>query len=59
MTIGDNANDKQMVERAGLGVAMGDSMLYANQIGDVFVKNNNENGVAQALNEYINNRKEK
>lgn len=43
MAIGDNANDKEMVENAGLGVAMGDSMLSANHIGDVFVKNNDMN----------------
>lgn len=55
MAIGDNANDKEMVINAGLGVAMGDSMLSANQIGDICVSNNNENGVAQAINKYINN----
>lgn len=55
IAIGDNANDKQMVEKAGLGVAMGKSMLSANKIGDVFVADNNENGVAEAINKYINN----
>lgn len=55
MAIGDNANDKEMVINAGLGVAMGDSMLSVNKIGDVFVSNNNENGVAEAINKYINN----
>ena len=54
MAIGDNANDRQMVENAGLGVAMGKSMLWANRIGDVFVTNNNEDGVAEAINEYVN-----
>lgn len=55
MAIGDNANDKEMVINAGLGVAMGDSMLSANQIGDVYVSNNDKNGVAEAINKYINN----
>lgn len=54
MAIGDNVNDKEMVINAGLGVAMGDSMLSSNQIGDVYVKNNNEDGVAEAINKYIN-----
>lgn len=54
MAIGDNINDKEMVENAGLGVAMGNSMLSANKIGDVFVADNNENGVAEAINQYIN-----
>ena len=52
MAIGDNVNDKEMVQNAGLGVAMGNSMLSANQIGDVFVASNNENGVAQAILQY-------
>ncbi len=55
MAIGDNANDKEMVEKAGLGVAMGNSMLSANQIGDIVVSDNNGNGVAEAINQYINN----
>lgn len=53
MAIGDNANDIEMVENAGLGVAMGNSMLQANKIGNVFVRNNNSNGVAEAINKYI------
>lgn len=57
MAIGDNANDREMVENAGLGVAMGNSMLQANKIGDVFVSNNNLNGVAEAINKYINSDK--
>lgn len=54
MAIGDNINDKEMVENAGLGVAMGNSMLEANKIGDVFVSDNNSDGVAEAINKYIN-----
>jgi len=57
MAIGDNANDLEMVKNAGLGVAMGNSMLSANKIGDVFVKDNNSDGVAEAINSYINNKK--
>ena len=53
MAIGDNANDKEMVEQAGLGVAMGGSMLEANRIGDVFVSDNNSDGVAEAIEKYI------
>lgn len=56
MAIGDNINDKEMIENAGLGVAMGKSMLEEKQIGDVFVQDNNSHGVAEAINEYINNR---
>ena len=55
MAIGDNANDIEMVENAGLGVAMGNSMLSVNGIGDIIVKDNNSDGVAEAINAYINN----
>ncbi len=53
MAIGDNINDKEMVENAGLGVGMGNSMLEANKIGNVFVSDNNSDGVAEAINKYI------
>jgi hydroxymethylpyrimidine pyrophosphatase-like HAD family hydrolase len=43
-----------MVEKAGLGVAMGNSMLSNNKIGTVFVSDNDHNGVAEAINQYIN-----
>ncbi len=55
MAIGDNVNDKEMVENAGLGVSMGHSMLSANNIGDIVVSDNNSDGVAEAINKYINN----
>lgn len=55
MAIGDNANDKEMVENAGLGVSMGNSMLSANKIGDIVVSDNNSDGVAEAIDRYINN----
>lgn len=56
MAIGDNANDKEMVENAGLGVAMGNSMLSTNKIGHVVVEDNDHNGVAEAINKYIINK---
>ena len=53
MAIGDNVNDKEMVENAGLGVSMGSSMLAVNGIGDIVVSDNNSDGVAEAINKYI------
>ena len=53
VAIGDNQNDKEMVEQAGLGVSMGKSLLEAKNIGDVFVSDNNQSGVAEAINKYI------
>lgn len=54
IAIGDNINDKEMIENAGLGVAMGQSILEVNKIGDVFVKDNNSDGVAEAINKFVN-----
>ena len=49
MTIGDNINDKMMIENAGFGVAMGNSDPKIKEIADKVVSNNNENGVAEAV----------
>ena len=49
MTIGDNVNDKMMIENAGMGIAMGNSAPYIQEIADKVVASNNEDGVAQAV----------
>ena len=49
MAIGDNINDKMMIENAGLGVAMGNSAPYIKEIADKVVEDNNNDGVAQAI----------
>ena len=49
MTIGDNVNDKLMIENAGIGVAMGNSAPYIQAIADKVVAGNNENGVSEAV----------
>lgn len=53
IAIGDNINDKMMIENAGLGIAMGNSALSSMQIGDYITTNNNESGVGQAINKFI------
>ena len=53
MAIGDNMNDKMMVEHAGLGVAMGNSALSSMKIGDYITGNNDESGVGQAIHKFI------
>ena len=49
MAIGDNINDKLMIENAGLGVAMGNSAPYIKELADKVVSNNNDDGVAEAV----------
>ncbi len=55
MAIGDNINDKKMIENAGLGVAMEGSTPVVTSIADVITKSNNEEGVAKILQKYYNN----
>ena len=49
MAIGDNVNDKMMIENAGCGVAMGNSAPYIKVSADIVVSNNNEDGVAEVI----------
>ena len=55
IAIGDNANDLKMIQNAGLGIAMGESAPYIKQSADKVALGNDENGVAQALEEIFNN----
>ena len=51
--IGDNINDKKMVENAGIGIAMGNSALAVNNIGDFITEDNNSDGVKIAIYKYV------
>lgn len=53
VSIGDNLNDKEMVENSGLGVVMGNSNPRMKEIADVIVADNNSEGVLEAINKYI------
>lgn len=53
MAIGDNVNDQSMLEKAGLGVAMGNSAPYIQKMAKVVTDSNNEDGVAKAIEKYI------
>ncbi len=52
IAIGDNINDKKMIENAGLGIAMGQSTPIVRQIADYITENNDEDGVKKALEKY-------
>lgn len=53
VAIGDNINDIEMIQNAGLGIVMGNSALSNKNISDIIVKSCNESGVAEAINKYM------
>ncbi len=55
MAIGDEGNDLTMIKYAGLGVAMGNGIDEVKQAAQFVTKDNAENGVAYAINKYVNN----
>lgn len=52
ITIGDNINDKKMIENAGVGIAMKGSTPVVADIADYVTETNNEDGVAKALEKF-------
>ncbi len=52
MAIGDQMNDLDLLEWAGLGIAMGNGRRELKQIADDITLANSEDGVAHALNKY-------
>ncbi|HTB51134.1 MAG TPA: Cof-type HAD-IIB family hydrolase [Ferruginibacter sp.] len=53
IAIGDNFNDKQMIEFAGVGVAMGNAPDEIKNVADYVTDTNNNDGVAKALNHFF------
>lgn len=53
MALGDNFNDLPMIEKAGVGVAMGNAPLAIQQAADDVTATNDADGVAQALVKYV------
>jgi len=53
MAIGDSFNDLEMIEYAGLGVAMGNARPEVKAKADIVTGTNQEDGVAQALERYV------
>ena len=53
IAIGDNMNEKDMIENAGLGVIMGNSAEYMHKFADVVAPTNNDDGVAEILEKYL------
>lgn len=53
IAIGDNVNDKEMIEEAGLGIVMGNSNPKMKEIADKIVADNNSEGVLEAIKNYV------
>ena len=53
IAIGDNFNDKEMIENAGLGIVMGNANPFMKICGDIIVSNNDLDGVSQAIEKYV------
>jgi Cof subfamily protein (haloacid dehalogenase superfamily) len=53
IAIGDNENDISMLECAGMGVAMGNSIPFIKESADYITVTNDENGVAEVINKFI------
>ena len=53
MTIGDNINDKKMIENAGMGIAMKSSTMEILKIARDITETNDNDGVAIALEKYV------
>jgi Cof subfamily protein (haloacid dehalogenase superfamily) len=54
IAIGDNYNDKGMIEYAGTGVAMGNAPDEIKAVANYITDTNNHDGVAKALNHFFN-----
>lgn len=55
MAIGDNINDKKMIENAGWGVAMQGSTPVVTTVANEITQSNNNEGVAKILQRYYKN----
>jgi Cof subfamily protein (haloacid dehalogenase superfamily) len=49
IAVGDDTNDMEMIRRAGVGIAMGNSAPEVKEIADVVVRSNAEGGVVDAI----------
>lgn len=54
IAIGDNTNDKMMIQEAGLGIIMKGSTPQVTEVADYVTDDNNNEGVAKAIEKFIN-----
>lgn len=55
IAIGDNMNDKKMIENAGLGIVMKGSTPTVIKVADEIAQSNNEDGAIKILQKYYKN----
>ena len=53
IAIGDSLNDVEMIEYAGLGVAMGNAKEQVKKVADYIAPTNDEDGVARVIEKFI------
>ncbi|MBP1930383.1 Cof-type HAD-IIB family hydrolase [Ammoniphilus resinae] len=53
IAIGDSWNDREMIEVAGLGVAMGNAVPALKDVADFVTKSNNEDGVRYVIERFV------
>ncbi|MOA65995.1 Sugar phosphatase YidA [compost metagenome] len=53
IAIGDSWNDHEMLEAAGLGVAMGNAIPALKEIAGYITASNNEDGVKQVIDKFV------
>ena len=53
MACGDSGNDTVMLQKVGLGVAMGNASKEIQQLADYVTASNNEDGVAKAIEKFV------
>jgi len=53
LAIGDDENDAEMIERAGIGVAMGNAVPTVQKVADYTTESNDEDGAARAIQRFI------
>ncbi|MBM7643309.1 Cof subfamily protein (haloacid dehalogenase superfamily) [Streptococcus loxodontisalivarius] len=53
MAIGDNFNDIPMLEKAGIGVAMGNAPQEVKEAADYVTDDNDNHGISKALDDYV------
>lgn len=53
MAIGDGENDIEMIELAGIGVAVANATDHLKQVADVVVASNDADGVAEAIERFV------